>query len=140
MLTTSKFNVDLFEAKYGSWTYWAGLSHAFPLHIYENPLSSDGEDVPTLQLSGLQIGIIWNGIESIRELEKYSAPILILLSGALLTWAYIKAGGFGPMLSAPSQFGPGGHKAGQFWPTFFPALTANVGFWATLSLNIPGKA
>lgn len=112
----------------------------FPFHFYANYLSLDGEDVPTLQLSGLQVGIIWNGIESIRELEKYSAPILIILSGALLSWAYIKAGGFGPMLSAPSQFSPGGPKAGQFWPTFFPALTANVGFWATLSLNIPGKA
>ncbi|KAG0586952.1 hypothetical protein KC19_2G130500 [Ceratodon purpureus] len=85
----------------------------------------------------LQVGIIWNGIESIRELEKLSAPILILLSGALLAWAYIQAGGFGPMLSLPSQFIPGGPKEGQFWQTFFPALTANVGFWATLSLNIP---
>ncbi|KAG0568488.1 hypothetical protein KC19_6G022800 [Ceratodon purpureus] len=85
----------------------------------------------------LQIGIIWNGIESIRELEKVSAPILILLSAALLAWAYVQAGGFGPMLSLPSQFIAGGPKAGQFWQTFFPALTANVGFWATLSLNIP---
>lgn len=88
----------------------------------------------------LQVGIIWNGIESIRELEKVSAPILILLSAALLAWAYVQAGGFGPMLSLPSQFLPGGPKAGQFWQTFFPALTANVGFWATLSLNIPGEA
>src|SRR3954454_8339610 len=41
------------------------------------------------------------------------------------------------MLSQPSQFGPGGAKAGQFWGFFVAALTANVGFWATLSLNIP---
>ncbi len=40
-------------------------------------------------------------------------------------------------MSQPSQFDPGGPKAGQFWAFFFPALTANVGFWATLSLNIP---
>src|SRR5207245_2606490 len=32
---------------------------------------------------------------------------------------------------------PGGRRAGEFWAFFFPALTANVGFWATLSLNIP---
>jgi NCS1 family nucleobase:cation symporter-1 len=31
----------------------------------------------------------------------------------------------------------GGKKAGQFWPTFWPSLTAMVGFWATLALNIP---
>src|SRR5207253_11140850 len=48
-----------------------------------------------------------------------------------------KANGFGPILSQPSKFEPGGEKAGQFWSFFFPALTANVGFWATLSLNIP---
>jgi len=87
----------------------------------------------------VQVGIIWNGIGSIRSLEKLGAPILIVLSGALLAWAYVRAGGFGPMLSLPSQFVPGGPKAGQFWQTFFPALTANVGFWVALSLNIPGE-
>src|SRR5207344_988194 len=56
---------------------------------------------------------------------------------ALLGWAYYAAGGFGPILSQPSQFEPGGAKAGRFWVFFFPALTANVGFWATLALNIP---
>ncbi len=55
----------------------------------------------------------------------------------LLTWAYHKAGGFGPILSQPSQFDAGQSKAGQFWAYFFPALTGMVGFWATLSLNIP---
>ncbi len=89
---------------------------------------------------GVQLGFIWNGIASIKELERYSAPILIVLSAALLTWAYIKAGGFGPILSAPSQFVPGGTKAGQFWQVFFPALTANVGYWVGLSLNIPGTS
>jgi hypothetical protein len=87
----------------------------------------------------LQVGIIWNGIASIKQLEKYSAPILIVLSCTLLAWAYIKAGGFGPILSAPSQFVPGGAKAGQFWQVFFPALTANVGCWVSLTLNIPGR-
>lgn len=85
----------------------------------------------------LQIGIIWNGVDSIRQLEKYCAPILFVLSVALLIWAYVTAGGFGAMLAASSQFGAGGSKQGQFWQVFFPALTANIGFWATLSLNIP---
>src|SRR5439155_7707599 len=65
------------------------------------------------------------------------APLLILLGLALLAWAYFRAGGFGEILSQPSQFEPGASKAGQFWGFFFPALTAMVGFWATLSLNIP---
>lgn len=41
------------------------------------------------------------------------------------------------MLSQPSQFVPGGAQEGRFWSFFFPALTGMVGFWATLSLNIP---
>lgn len=85
----------------------------------------------------VQVAIITRGMESIRLVEEYGAPILILLSVALLTWAWTSAGGLGPMLSTPSQFGPGGAKAGQFLGTFVAALTANVGFWATLSLNIP---
>jgi NCS1 family nucleobase:cation symporter-1 len=86
---------------------------------------------------GLNLLIIWRGIESVRVLLNIKAPLLILLGLALLAWAYHAAGGFGPILSQPSQFEPQGPKAGQFWAFFFPALTANVGFWATLALNIP---
>ncbi|HEY3245769.1 MAG TPA: NCS1 family nucleobase:cation symporter-1 [Phycisphaerae bacterium] len=81
--------------------------------------------------------VIYKGIESIRILLNIKAPLLIALGLLLLFWAYRHAGGFGPILSQPSQFVPGGPKAGQFWLFFFPALTAMVGFWATLSLNIP---
>jgi NCS1 family nucleobase:cation symporter-1 len=81
--------------------------------------------------------VIYRGIESIRILLNIKAPLLLLLGLALLTWAYWRADGFGPMLSQPSQFGPTAAKAGQFWGFFIAALTANVGFWATLSLNIP---
>jgi len=81
--------------------------------------------------------IIWRGIESVRALLNIKAPLLIGLGLALLVWAYREAGGLGPMLSQPSQFVVGGKRQGEFWSFFFPALTANVGFWATLSLNIP---
>src|SRR5262249_20327328 len=56
---------------------------------------------------------------------------------SLLAWAYNNAGGFGPILSQPSAFAQGQPKSGQFFATFVPALTGMVGFWATLSLNIP---
>ena len=85
----------------------------------------------------MQVGIILRGIESIKEVEQAAAPFLILLSAALLAWAWRTAGGLGPMLAAPSQFGPGQPQAGRFWHVFWPALTANVGYWTTLSLNIP---
>jgi nucleobase:cation symporter-1, NCS1 family len=86
---------------------------------------------------GLHVWFIAKGTESIRWLETYAAPFLILMGLVLLYWAYDKAGGFGAMLSTPSKFAAGGPKEGQFWSVFFPSLTAMVGFWATLSLNIP---
>lgn len=85
----------------------------------------------------INVVVIFRGIDTIRLLLNIKAPLLIALGLLLLAWAYRQAGGFGPILSQPSQFVPGGPKAGQFWLFFFPALTANVGFWATLSLNIP---
>jgi NCS1 family nucleobase:cation symporter-1 len=81
--------------------------------------------------------VVWQGIDSIRVLLNIKAPLLITLGLLLLAWAYVEAGGFGPMLSQPSLFDAGQAKEGKFWAFFFPALTANVSFWATLSLNIP---
>ncbi|MCA9540198.1 MAG: NCS1 family nucleobase:cation symporter-1 [Myxococcales bacterium] len=85
----------------------------------------------------LHVYFIGAGTESIRWLETYAAPFLIAMGLALLAWAWVKADGFGNMLSAPSQFEVGGPREGQFWSVFFPSLTAMVGFWATLALNIP---
>ncbi|MGA1192938.1 MAG: NCS1 family nucleobase:cation symporter-1 [Kiritimatiellia bacterium] len=81
----------------------------------------------------INIGIFWRGMESIRVVENWGAPLLVGLGLALLIWAYINADGFGPMLSQPDQF----ETNADFWRMFFPSLTAMVGFWATLSLNIP---
>src|SRR5262249_52929101 len=86
---------------------------------------------------GLNLFGVYRGVPTIRLLLNIKAPLLILMGLALLAWAYHEAGGAGPILAQPSQFAPGGPKAGRFWAFFFPALTAMVGFWATLSLNIP---
>jgi NCS1 family nucleobase:cation symporter-1 len=79
---------------------------------------------------------ITRGTESIRWLETLAAPFLLVMALVLLGWAYIRAHGFGSMLSAPSAFGPGSGKESEFWPTIASSLTAMVGFWATLALNI----
>ena len=84
-----------------------------------------------------QIYFIAKGIESIRWLETLAAPFLILAALGLLAWAYVNGGGFGSMLTKPSQFVAGGLREGQFWQVFWPSLTAMIGFWSTLSLNIP---
>ena len=86
---------------------------------------------------GVNMVVIYKGIDSIRLLLNIKAPLLIALGLLLLGWAYQNAGGFGPILSQPSAFDAGQPKAGQFWSFFFPALTGMIGFWATLSLNIP---
>lgn len=81
----------------------------------------------------LNVLVILRGIETIRFLQGISAPFLLLIGLALLLWARSKAGGFGPMLSTPSKF----QNFGEFFRFFVPALTGVVGFWATVSLNIP---
>ncbi len=86
---------------------------------------------------GINMLVVYKGIDCIRGLLNIKAPLLIALGLLLLWWAYRNAGGFGPMLSQPSAFAPGQPKAGQFLSFFVPALTGMIGFWATLSLNIP---
>jgi NCS1 family nucleobase:cation symporter-1 len=82
----------------------------------------------------INIGLFtWKEMESIRYVESWGAPLLLLLGLGLLAWAWVKADGFGPMLSQPDRF----ESRADFWAAFFPGLTAMVGFWATLSLNIP---
>ena len=86
---------------------------------------------------GINMLVVYKGIDCIRWLLNIKAPLLIALGLLLLWWAYRNAGGFGPILSQPSAFDPGQPKAGEFWKFFVPALTGMIGFWATLSLNIP---
>jgi len=81
----------------------------------------------------LNVIVILRGIETIRFLQGVSAPFLLLIGLALLLWARNKAGGFGPMLASPSKF----QSFGEFFRFFVPSLTGVVGFWATVSLNIP---
>jgi nucleobase:cation symporter-1, NCS1 family len=81
----------------------------------------------------LNIAVILRGIETIKFLEGVGAPFMLGVGLLLLWWVTRKAGGFGPVLSAPSRF----HSAGEFWRFFVPSLTGMVGFWATVALNIP---
>ncbi len=81
----------------------------------------------------IEIVVILRGMDAVRRLENWAAPLMLLGALALLWWIADKAGGFGPLLDQPSQLGWGA----DFWPVFFPALMGMIGFWSTLSLNIP---
>ena len=82
----------------------------------------------------LQVAIILRGTEGIRKLESWAAPLLLLGGFILLIWAIRSGGGLGSVLAQSQRL-----QAGQadFWRVFPAALTASVGYWATLSLNIP---
>lgn len=127
---------------------WVGGS---AIYVILNALTGDtlvGSPLPILGIDLAQFGafmafwalhiyFIRAGTASIKWLEQAAAPFLILMSIGLLVWAHVTAGGFGDMISAPSAFDEGGARAGEFWGVFFASLTAMVGFWATMALNIP---
>ena len=77
--------------------------------------------------------VVYLGVESIRKLLVFKAFFLPVAAAALLWWAIDAGHGLGPILSQPAKFA----SSAEFWAYFFPALTGMVGFWATLSLNIP---
>jgi NCS1 family nucleobase:cation symporter-1 len=81
----------------------------------------------------LNMLVIWRGIETIKFLEGIGAPFMLGIGLLLLWWITGKAGGLGPVLSAPSKF----HSTSEFIRFFIPSLTGMVGFWATVALNIP---
>jgi len=82
----------------------------------------------------IQVVIILRGLEGIKILEAWSAPLLLGAGVALLWWAIVRGGGLGHILAESSRLQKG---STPFWQLFPAALTANVGYWATLSLNIP---
>ncbi len=81
----------------------------------------------------LNMYVVHLGVESIRKLLVFKAIFLPVAALSLLCWAIWASNGLGPILDQPSKF----TSNEQFWSYFFPALTGMVGFWATLSLNIP---
>ncbi len=81
----------------------------------------------------LNMYVVYLGVDSIKKLLVFKAFFLPFAALALLFWAISEGNGLGPILSQPSKF----RNQAEFWHFFFPALTGMVGFWATLSLNIP---
>lgn len=81
----------------------------------------------------LNMYVVYLGVDSIKKLLVFKAIFLPVAALALLFWAIDAGNGLGPILSQPSKF----TTNAEFWKFFFPGLTGMVGYWATLSLNIP---
>ncbi|MEP7077113.1 MAG: NCS1 family nucleobase:cation symporter-1 [Acidobacteriota bacterium] len=82
---------------------------------------------------GMNIAIIYRGMNLLRIIENWAAPYVLVMTGILLGWILYRAGGIGFLLHEPGKF----QTMGEFWPIFIPSLTGMIGFWATLSLNMP---
>ncbi|MBO6575991.1 MAG: NCS1 family nucleobase:cation symporter-1 [Rhodothermales bacterium] len=131
---------------------WIGGSAIYTLHavIFGFEPAGPADMLPVIGLSWGQLGcfllfwainiaVILAGIDTIKWLETLAAPFLILIGLGLLYWGISAGGGLGAILSAETVAQVRGSGAGDFnfWAAFWPNLTAMVGFWATLSLNIP---
>jgi len=82
---------------------------------------------------GINIYIIYRGMDLLRKVENWAAPFVLIMTALLLAWALWKANGLGYLLNQQGKF----HTFREFWPIFIPSLTGMIGFWATLSLNMP---
>jgi NCS1 family nucleobase:cation symporter-1 len=82
---------------------------------------------------GINIFIIYRGMDLLRKVENWAAPFVLLMTTVLLVWAVKRAHGLGPLLAQPGKF----PTFREFFPIFIPSLTAMIGYWATLSLNMP---
>ena len=82
---------------------------------------------------GMNVAIIYRGMNLLRLVENWAAPFVLVMTGILLVWAVREAHGLGPLLAQPGKL----ETLSEFLPVFIPSLTAMIGFWATLSLNMP---
>ncbi|HEX2208019.1 MAG TPA: cytosine permease [Longimicrobium sp.] len=109
---------------------WRGGVHGHPLHLY----------LAFLLFWTLNLWFVWKGTEGIKWLETLAAPLLLAAGLALLWWGVDASGGWGRMLGGAERLSanPGGTGPGTNFALglFLPWVTAMVGYWATLSLNI----
>ncbi|HEX4416471.1 MAG TPA: NCS1 family nucleobase:cation symporter-1 [Kofleriaceae bacterium] len=81
---------------------------------------------------GLNVLIIFRGMELVRRIERWAAPFVLVMTAVLVGWAIWRADGLGPIMASGGSLG-----GGKLFAVFVPSLTATIGFWSTLSLNMP---
>jgi len=84
---------------------------------------------------GLNILVIFKGMDVLRRVERWAAPYVLVMTAILVGWALWRAGGLGPILSRTSFDESAAHTT--LWAVLIPSLTGTIAFWSTLSLNMP---
>lgn len=120
-------------ALYQMFRLWFPSIDTWPQVFPESFGLQTGPAVSFLLFWLLNMYVVYLGVDSIKKLLVFKAFFLPFAALALLYWAIDAADGLGPILQQPSRFADNA----SFFHFFFPALTGMVGFWATLSLNIP---
>lgn len=120
---------------FGIQTLFGGLAIHLLLSTFSSSwasLASIGEVIGFFIFLVLNLIIVIKGTNAIKWLETVSAPLLLLVGIGLMAWAM-------PHISIESLFDQPAKRPvdDSVWRYFFAGLTAMVGFWATLSLNIP---
>jgi len=105
------------------------LSAIFPAW---KSLGGIGEVIGFFAFWTANVLVVIRGSDSIKRLEAFAAPLLLLVGAGLLIWAWPQAS-ITELFARPPKRPP----EASFLAYFFAGLTAMVGFWATLSLNIP---
>ena len=115
---------------------WPGIAHLPALLPAAIGLNT-GEAACFLLFWAINVWIVLRGMESIRLLETWGSPFLLLVGAALFVWAWRRAGGLGPMLANPAARGHGGTGAPAITTVLGAGLTSAVAFWGTMALSIP---
>lgn len=120
---------------FGIQTLFGGLAiHLLLSAIFPGweSLGGAGEVLGFFIFWAMNVYIVIRGSESIKWLETLSAPLLLAVTVGLVVWAYPQASLTEVFAKAPNR-----PADAPFMGYFLSGLTAMVGFWATLSLNIP---
>lgn len=80
----------------------------------------------------LHLLIIKHGMARVRFFELWAGPLVLVMAGALVVWAFVQADGFGPLFAQGSKL-----EGGEFWTLYGASVTGLIGVWSTLVLNIP---
>ena len=111
---------------------WPGWGTLLGVGDYPFPHFQNTAWLSFLVFWGLNILVVYRGMELLRRVERWAAPYVLVMTALLLGWAIYKAGGLGELVDDNSF-----HGDGTFFAAFMPALTGTVSFWSTLSLNMP---